>query len=76
MKLHNFLFWTGLNSFAMEGYLDIGLAATLNIKTMQWLENNPDLIVTNCFAIACMVYLIGYPIWVFKFYSSRRHLWR
>ena len=76
LKLSNFLYWTGLNTLATEAYLDIGLAATLNIHTMEWLDNNPDLFVTNIFAIACLTYIIVYPIWVLRFYSNHHVEWK
>ena len=62
-KLHGFLYWNAINTLAMEIYLDVGLASTLNIHTMKWLANNPDLVITNLFATICLIYLIAYPIW-------------
>ena len=55
----------------MEVYLDVGITATLNVHTMKWLENNPDLVVTNLFAILCTVFITVYPIWVLVFYCRK-----
>ena len=55
----------------MEIYLDVGLSSTLNIHTMRWLDNNPDLVVTNLFAIGSLVFIIVYPIWLVTFYFSK-----
>jgi len=52
----------------MEFYLEVCLAAGLNIETRIWLDNNPDLDFTNGFAYAYLVYLIGYPLWLVLFY--------
>ena len=76
LKLQSLLYWSALNTFAMETYLDIGLASSLNLHTMQWLDNNPDLYVTNIFAIICMIHIIIYPLWVFKFYHGNWTQWR
>ena len=59
----------------MEIYLDIGLSSTLNIHTMNWLENNPDLAVTNIFAILCLIFIIVYPIWLIVFYLVKYPKW-
>ena len=75
-KLKNFLYWTAINTLAMEVYLDVGLAATLNVHTMQWLDNNPDLYMTNIFAILCLVYIVVYTIWLPIFYTLRRPQWK
>ena len=59
----------------MEIYLDIGLSSTLNIHTMKWLENNPDMAVTNIFAILCLIFIIVYPIWLIVFYLVKYPKW-
>lgn len=73
--LHRFLYWGAINTLAMEIYLDIGLSATLNVHLLKWLENNPDLVVTNLFAIFCLLFLIAYPIWVIIFYLKNFRKW-
>lgn len=74
-KLHDFLYWTGLNTLALEVYLDLALAGSLNVGTMRWLKNNPDLTFTNVFAICCVVFCAAYPIWVISFYYKKYPWW-
>ena len=76
IKLSKFLYWNAINTLAMEIYLDVGLSASLNIHTMKWLDNNPDLAVTNVFSYICMVYLAVYPVWMFIFYLAKFKSWR
>ena len=75
-KIQSFLYWGALNTLALEIYLDVGLSSTLNIHTMRWLDNNPDLVVTNVFAIGSLVFIIVYPIWLVTFYFSKFKKWR
>lgn len=74
-KLHDFLYWGGLNTLAMEVYLDVALAGSLNVHTMRWLKNNPDLAFTNVFAICCVIFAAGYPLWIFTFIKKMHPWW-
>ena len=75
-KLHGFLYWNAINTLAMEIYLDVGISSTLNVHTMKWLDNNPDLAITNVFAIICLIFIIGYPIWLMVFYWKGSQKWQ
>jgi len=69
------LYWNALNTLAMEIYLEVGLSASLNLKTMRWLDNNPDLVFMNYFAFASLAFLVGYPIWLVVFYLRNQSRW-
>ena len=55
--------------------MDVGLAASLNVNKMRWLENNPDLDFSNVFAILCLCFLIAYPIWIIIFFCLKEPHW-
>ena len=69
------MYWGALNTLAMEIFLDVGISATLNVHTMKWLENNPDLVITNIFAILCTIFIAVYPIWLLVFYCKKYDKW-
>ena len=70
------LYWNVFNTLAMEIYLELGLSVALNIKTMRWLDNNPDLHFTNWFTYACLAFIVGYPIWLVVFYRMNQPRWK
>ena len=76
VKLNRFLFWNGINTLAMEVYLDVGIAACVNVVTMRWPDNNPDLAFSNYFAIVCLIFIIGYPIWLILFFCFKEPNWQ
>ena len=72
LKLNRALYWRAINTLSMEIYLDIGLLCSLNVRQMQWLDNNPDLDFSNVLAIACFCFMVIYPVWLILFYCLKK----
>ena len=68
-RLNRFLYWNAMNTFAMEIYLEMGFAVSLNLYAMIWLDNNPDLSFTNMISYFGLIFLITWPIWMVIFYA-------
>ena len=60
--------WTGTVRFLMESYMELLLAACLNVLMYSNESGYIGVMFTNYYAVFFFVITVGFPIWIILFY--------
>ena len=74
-KISKFLYWNGIIRLFIEVYLDFGVCAFLQIKTMYWDDNLRAVSFGNILAIITVACLGILPIFAIIFFIKRVETW-
>ena len=74
-KLKNYLYFNGSIRFYMEVFLDMVLAASLNLHTVEWDSPFPSVKISNYLSIALLALICILPFFVISLACCRPQIW-
>ena len=70
-QLKEFLMWGGTVRFLMESYMELLLAASLNVLMFDNTSGYVGVAFSNYYAVFFFVITVGFPIWIILFYLCK-----
>ena len=74
-QLKEFLMWGGTVRFLMESYMELLLAACLNVLMFDNTSGYIGVAFSNYYALFFFVITVGFPIWIILFYLLKIDQW-